>query len=148
MKHFDPEILARLYGSSTEISVSSPSLSGSNLGVAGSLKESIVIEFTTNVEELLPNIRKKARKGHWEAALKEIEELIALPRWQMLDAVLRSRVLVLSASLNSYLLGAGTGGGARRKFYGNHWFHAFVKVFETCSICALWDSIFGCIWIP
>lgn len=99
-KHFDPEILARLYGSSAEISVSSPSLSGSNLGVAGSLKESIVIEFTTNVEELLPNIRKKARKGHWEAALKEIEELIASPRWQMLDSVLRSRVLVLSASLH------------------------------------------------
>jgi tetratricopeptide (TPR) repeat protein len=99
-KHFDPPIVARLYGSSTEVSVSSPSVSGTNLGVAGALKERIALEFSSKVEELLPNLRKKARKGRWKAALEEIEELIASPRWEMLDPSLRSKVLVLSASLH------------------------------------------------
>ena len=104
VKHFPlPYVQSFLYGSSAETSPVVPSLSSSNLGLSGTLRDSIYLEFTAEVERLLPNLRTKARSGCWSEALGDIEALRASQHWHLqpdgLDDSLRSKVLILSAAL-------------------------------------------------
>lgn len=103
IKHFPAYVQSFLYGASTEPALANPSLSGSNLGLSGTLRDSIYLEFTADVEKLLPNLRKKARSGRWSEALADIENLRSSQHWHLqpdgFDDALRSKVLILSAAL-------------------------------------------------
>ncbi|MEO5714663.1 MAG: hypothetical protein ABIT37_14345, partial [Luteolibacter sp.] len=103
IKHFPAHVHSFLYGASSEPALANPSLSGSNLGLSGTLRDSIYLEFTADVEKLLPNLRKKARSGRWSEALADIENLRSSQNWHLqpdgFDDSLRSKVLILSAAL-------------------------------------------------
>lgn len=104
IKHFPlPHVQSFLYGSSVETSSAIPSLSSSNLGLSGSLRDNIYLEFTSDVERLLPNLRTKARSGRWSEALTDIENLRGSQHWHLqpegMDDSLRSKVLILAAAL-------------------------------------------------
>ncbi len=103
IKHFPAFVQSFLYGNSTEPITASPSTSSSSLGLSGTLRDNIYLEFTADVEKLLPNLRKKARSGRWSEALVDIENLRSSQHWHLhpdgFDDSLRSKVLILSAAL-------------------------------------------------